>query len=187
MRIQRVAGACVISVAVIACAGTPRQSVLDNDRYLLNGPGPLNWTCDSRAGKGSQVHTADVGTNFIVTGDIHVLNFHPLPSYPATAIIGFYNKRSGYAVDLTLFSTTYAASKIDFTIGGGDMPKGDFIQQPNKESDFWFTLGLNQGVVSVSVAGTNVQTRRILGGLEGITLGCSNARVQFSNITITAL
>ncbi|MGC1459441.1 MAG: hypothetical protein WA825_14290 [Steroidobacteraceae bacterium] len=178
-----------LSVVVIAgvtgnaAAPTP---ILDDDRYLLSGPGPLAYTCDAPPGKFNQVHAVAAGDHVVVTGNIHIVTMHPTPVYTGVTFVGFYNKKSKRTVALQLLATISVPGKISFSILNGDLPSNAsvFAEQPNKVSDFPFTIRLDQGKVSISVAGVAIRSRARPSELNGLTLGCGGAHVEYTNVVI---
>jgi hypothetical protein len=173
--------------ASAVCAGSP-ENILDDAKHLLNGPGPYNWECDAPSGKFNQVHTAPLGAHAQVTGVLHVVAMHPGPIFGSVVLIGFYDRKAERGVVLRLETSYVGREKIWFWIRGDtSMPAGttNFATQPNTETDFPFTLKLDQGIVSISVAGKDVMSKHPDQGLNGLTFGCSGAHARFSSVTVT--
>ncbi len=79
------------SVAVALCQHgySARPSVLADNAYLLDGPSPLNWTCDTPAGKYNQIHAAIESGSIAVTGTLHLMAMIPGPNYGSGTMVGF--------------------------------------------------------------------------------------------------
>ena len=173
-------------MAVALADAAPPKPILDDDEYLLRGSGPMAWACDAPPGKFNQVHAVAAGEHVVVTGTIHVVTMHPTPVYNGLAFIGFYDTKSKRTINLQLLTTDYAPHKISFSILNGNFGSNDsvFSEQPNQVSDFPFTLRLDQGRVSISVAGVDIQSRARPTALNGLTLGCGGAHVEFTSLVI---
>jgi hypothetical protein len=176
----------VMVIAGVAGNAAAPKPILDDDQYLLSGPGPLEFTCDAPPGKFNQVHAVAAGDHVVVTGSLHVVTMHPTPVYNGVTFVGFYDKKSKRTVALELLVTIYAPDKISFSILNGNLPSNAsvFTQQPNAVSDFPFTIRLDQGKVSISVAGIDIRSRARPSELNGLTLGCGGAHVEYTNVVI---
>jgi hypothetical protein len=179
--------ACVVLVSSHS-GHAAKLPILDNDAYLLVGPGPLNWNCNAPAGKFNQVHGDAVSDHFLVTGNLHLVAMNPVQTYGSGTLVGFYDRKTEKWVGLQLLANYLGRENVAFALVGDKYPAAIdvFTSQPNKESDFPFTLRLDQGTVSISVAGMNVTSKHPKQGLNGVTFSCSGAHVQFTNVAITS-
>jgi hypothetical protein len=176
----------LLLVAVAVANAAPPKSMLDDDEYLINGPGPFAWTCDAPPGKFNQVHAAIPGDHVVVTGNMRVVVMRHSPGYNGLTLAGFYDRKSKATIALQILTTHFDPAKISFSMLNGNIGNATvLVEQPNKESDFPFTLRLDHGRVSVSVAGVNSTSRARPWDLNGFTLACGGARVEYTNVSIS--
>jgi hypothetical protein len=176
----------VMIVAGVAGQAAGPKSMLDDDQYLLRGTGPFDYTCDAPPGKFNQVHAVAAADHVVVTGNIHVVTMHPSAVYNGLTLIGFYDTKSKATIALQLLTTHFVPDKISFSFLNGNIGSdaAALTEQPNKESDFPFILKLDHGRVSVSVAGVNTRSRARPWNLNGLTLACGGAHVEYTNVVI---
>ncbi len=100
--------------------------------------------------------------------------------------LAFYNRKTEKWVALQLLADYFHRDTVAFALVGDKYPAAIdvFTLQPNKDTEYPFILKLNQGIVSVSVAGMTVLSKHAKEGLNGVTFSCSGARVQFTNLEI---
>ncbi len=178
----------MLAVATVGCATKIQNIGQADDRLQLEGPGPYTYDCIAKGGQFYQVHLPIKGDHLRVTGTIHVLTMHPDPKWGSVATVSFSDPTlMKDAVSLQVGVQAFQPDRIRILLRGDGGPNNMAVltSRPNAETDVPFTLELERGIVSVSVAENVNKSKVPQSDLSRVALSCSGAHVVFKNVVAT--
>jgi hypothetical protein len=176
----------VLVLAITGCASTSPRLEGPNELHLLDGAGPYKYDCMAHNAYFEYVDTPKIAKHVRVTGTMHVIAMHSDPKWGSAAAIGFKSDSTKYLVALQLLVMPSDPQHIVLTIRGDGAEDNStvFARQANKPSDFPFTIILDQGIVSASVAQFSATSKDGRPDLMEVDMSCSGAHVKFSDVRV---
>jgi hypothetical protein len=186
--IQRIS---VLAVMLIAGCGTTGHSAHVAHRAQpidsLRGPGPYTFDCDAAAGKADSRNIRIPSGNLRVTGLLQILTARRDDVFQASAGIELVDPAQRAAAALQLLVRHDDPSKVLVAFGAASsQPEENVLASiPFTSEPTPFALTVDRsGAVSGSFGGVASPQPLRFSGATYLAIGCSTARVRFSNVQV---
>jgi len=185
--IQRIS---LLAVVLIAGCSTPahRSHVAPHPQATesLRGPGPYTFDCDAPAGKADSRNIKIPSGNLRVTGLLQILTARKDDLFQASAGIELVAPEVSAAAALQLLVRHEDPSKVFVAFGtASEQPEANvFTSMPLTSEPTPFALTVDRsGTITGSFGGVASPQPLRFSGATYLAIGCSTARVRFSNVT----
>lgn|SRR6185437_5188474 len=155
----------------------------------LTGPGPYSFDCDAPAGNADSRNVRIPGGSLRVTGLLQILTARKDVNYNASAGIELVAPARSAAAALQLLVRYVDPSKVLVAFGTASLqPENNvFTSIPFTSKAIPFALTVDRsGTISGSFGGVASPQPLRFSGATYLAIGCSTARVRFSNVTVAS-
>jgi hypothetical protein len=187
--IQRISVLAAVLIAGCTTAHPPHRAARAQTIDSLKGPGPYAFDCDAPAGKADSRNIRLPSGALRVTGLLQILTARKDVAYNASAGIELVAPALGAAAALQLLVRNDDPSKVVIAFGTASAQPEDnaFASIPFASEPTPFALTVDRsGAISASFGGVASPQPLRFSGATYLAIGCSTARVRFSNVTVAS-